>query len=1087
MKSVALAKKFFVESLEQRRLLTAAGWQPIDGFEALEAISDAPASTAIPEQSLAHAHHAAHDRACCCPDCLRFEAAFGSSDNDETAANWDTGNAVDISHVVTIQPIVVSNTNGSQTAGYFGNATQKAIIEDLIDMVWAQAGIDIDWLQPRTWNNSYANFGNGSSTQARPSSDLSWITSQGDTAGVGNSNPLVLDMYFVEIAAGFRQLPNNYANGLAFLGGNGSTLHIGDDLLTFASGREVIARVVAHEIGHNLGLAHVSDPPNLMDDGERLNSSQVATARNSQFAIPLPENSAPVVRSPIDDLSVFAGAANRSFALNDVFSDADGDQLSFSVTSSNTSLVSPNISNGQLNLSFASSATGTASITVTARDPGGKSASDTFRVDVLSSPNGATDWGIVNVRNVNDVSVSGSNWFRLTASQSGLLTVAADFVPTAGDINLEVFDASLNRLAVGNGSPGSRRADISVNSGQVVYVSVSGNNADVDFRLVNAVAPVGNAVRVFGDQGNTQFGFTAGGTHVVAVNGLSYPFESSTFNAFTILARGVGDRIQITGTSTQDVATFRAGSLGMYGAGYGLNAVSNTIEVLGAGGPDIAHIYDSSGIDNFEATQGLAQMTYPSSTAIARNFREVYATSSAGGLDTALLKDSQQKDYFYAQPGYSYMRPQSGNYFLQASGFRRITGQSQLGGGDVATLQDSSLDDDLNAEPGNVRLAARNGFFANTAIGFGTVVANAITGGRDTANFRDGASNDEYVSQPSKAFMRGLGGEYFHLANGFDVHSANATGGGVDSAVFFDGSGNDTFVARPDLAYMTGPGVDSRAAEFESYIGLSQNGGSDTAVLFDTDSDDQLIARPGTVVIRNNASAYAATANGFQSVHGIATSGFDKADLYDGPGNDEFVSRPERSYLLYGDSRFVSYVNNFDSVAAHSNSTGQDLALLFDSSGNDILEARPESVTMRGENGSFSNAAWGFGTVYSYSEFGGTDRAIFYDSQGTDNFIGTPRVSHLRDALGTFSNFATGFASVQAFSNAGGNDTAVLVDSAGNDTLSVGGDSASLLGAGFEYTVSGFSVVTGLSENGGDDELDASAVDYIFNTIGPWR
>ncbi len=216
-------------------------------------------------------------------------AGGAAGEQDGHAGGWDTGSSAQITEVVTIQPIVVSNTDGSNTAEYLGSATDQAIIHDLIDQIWAQSGIDIDWLEPNYWNNSFANMGNNSPSSTRPSNDLYTVTSQGDSVGVGHEDPLVLDMYFVEIAAGFRQLPENYANGLAKLGNNGSTVHVGDNLVSYTGGRQVVARVIAHEIGHNLGLPHVNEDSNLMDNGALLNGQQTATAIQSRFSVELPQ------------------------------------------------------------------------------------------------------------------------------------------------------------------------------------------------------------------------------------------------------------------------------------------------------------------------------------------------------------------------------------------------------------------------------------------------------------------------------------------------------------------------------------------------------------------------------------------------------------------------------------------------------------------------------------------------------------------------------------------------------------------------------------------------------------------------------
>ena len=54
--------------------------------------------------------------------------------------------ALPITHQVHVQLIETALDDGTQTATVFGNATQQAQIESLIDSVWGQAGIDIEFL-----------------------------------------------------------------------------------------------------------------------------------------------------------------------------------------------------------------------------------------------------------------------------------------------------------------------------------------------------------------------------------------------------------------------------------------------------------------------------------------------------------------------------------------------------------------------------------------------------------------------------------------------------------------------------------------------------------------------------------------------------------------------------------------------------------------------------------------------------------------------------------------------------------------------------------------------------------------------------
>ncbi|MGC4005449.1 MAG: zinc-dependent metalloprotease family protein [Pirellulales bacterium] len=140
----------------------------------------------------------------------------------------------------------------------------------------------------------------GTTQNPRPTGDLGTILNTATLAsGILDPDPKVLNVFLVRIVPGFNQTSDNTSNGLANVGSNGLAYWAGPNLPGFTGGQEVLASVLAHEIGHNLGLNHAVISENLMqaggsaNPGQRLTPAQISAVLSSQFvtALPIPEPS----------------------------------------------------------------------------------------------------------------------------------------------------------------------------------------------------------------------------------------------------------------------------------------------------------------------------------------------------------------------------------------------------------------------------------------------------------------------------------------------------------------------------------------------------------------------------------------------------------------------------------------------------------------------------------------------------------------------------------------------------------------------------------------------------------------------------
>ena len=171
---------------------------------------------------------------------------------------------------------------------------------------------------------------------------------------------------------------------------------------------------------------------------------------------------APVVASAISDVSGLEAGSTRDVSLSGVFSDADGDSLTITATSGDEAKATVSVASDGSKLTLTGVAEGTATITVTAQDADGNTASDDFGVSVIAAPpppatpnqaptvsSAIGDATIVNQSGTQQVSLSG---VFSDADNDGLTVTAASSDEAVATVSVASDNSSLTVAAKSRGT-----------------------------------------------------------------------------------------------------------------------------------------------------------------------------------------------------------------------------------------------------------------------------------------------------------------------------------------------------------------------------------------------------------------------------------------------------------------------------------------------------------------------------------------------------------------------------------------------------------------------------------------------------------
>ena len=448
----------------------------------------------------------------------------------------------------------------------------------------------------------------------------------------------------------------------------------------------------------------------------------------------------------------------------------------------------------------------------------------TIDADIEADEAQMTDLGVVDQETQAGMRITAAGqWFSMTATTSGTLTVEAFPAQTGGNVTLEVYDANQRLLGRSQAGDSTPRVDVSVSAGDRLLLRAvatgSGSGSLVDFRLTNLVSQIGSTVKVLGTNGADSFDFTAGATYRVVVNGVQYAFAASQVSTIQFDGRGGSDTAVLAGTTGNETAEVHVGSADMQGCGYRVTATSvENLTLEGGAGSDTAVLFDSAGDDTFVATPSQSTLSGQGFVHRVNGFETARAVATAGGADTAHFYDSAGNDAFVATLDYAKLY--NFGFYLRAEGFRYL-------------------------------------------------YAHATAGGNDVAYLRDSAGDDTFIATPTEAKLFGSG--FLFQTEAFDHVYAYATEGGQDTARLFDSTGNDVLTVTASETKMLGAGFDNRAKYFEQVHAEGNAGGRDTATLYASDATDRLKASGN--LARLLGEAIAADLYGFEYVRAQAVSG----------------------------------------------------------------------------------------------------------------------------------------------------------------------------------------------------------------------
>ena len=359
-------------------------------------------------------------------------------------------------------------------------------------------------------------------------------------------------------------------------------------------------------------------------------------------------------------------------------------------------------------------------------------------------------------------------------------------------------------------------------SQHLVQVSDEGSDQQ-QIQLVIDDAPL-DRLNVYGTIEDDLFSIDLERSNQLTINGLLQLLPQPVAS-MPMIFRGLGgeDRLVVNGREQRTRLQVRDSLMTDTDTGIevGYEGIE-TVDFRATTSDDTVQFFDSKGDDTFVSHADRSSMSTPDTVLTAVAFPYVVARSVNGGVDSAQVFDSDERDNVYSNLRLARIRNSSSIRF--AIGFDQT---------EVQSLQNfDTLDFQVLREPSSLQLSAglmeasivgRSSVFS----GFRFVNLDFFPGQKADVLLLDSLGDDRLVIDPE--ILKFFGAGYLFTATGIERATALASAGGSDQLTIRDTSGGDQLTASGSEVGISGPQFDFSANGFSIVRASAINGGDNLA------------------------------------------------------------------------------------------------------------------------------------------------------------------------------------------------------------------------------------------------------------------